>query len=219
MTTLYTFIHWGYLGPSRHPPSLLPILQDQLDSPEFWNHVQVAPNFSSIYIHDDYHDVCEKENPIPLWYNELGLLMGFWTAPNMLCWSGSSCKASGVFVGRNERLGIWNIWEKSSYLSCSGCIGFFYHSVNWAGLALEAKTFHTGDLFQKAVVVLGLVWSTLWKVKDTFHMAFLQVIDRSFSYQAHAVFWQWLLSLLLVLCTDSVLAPASFLPPRRHSVE
>lgn len=32
MTTMYTFIHWGYVGPSRHPPSLLPTLPVQLGS-------------------------------------------------------------------------------------------------------------------------------------------------------------------------------------------
>lgn len=43
-----------------------------------------------------------------------------------------------------------------------------------------AKPFHIGDLFQKTVVSLSLVRSSLWEVKDTFHMAFLQAIDRSF---------------------------------------
>lgn len=58
-----------------------------------------------------------------------------------------------------------------SYLPCSGGIGFF--TMVLARQAFKVKTFHTGDLIQKTIVVLGPVQTSLWKVKDTFHMAFL----------------------------------------------
>lgn len=108
--------------------------------------------------------------------------LGFWWVseqPQICCAGEEAAARLQVFLWEGMRDWGYGTFGRS-LLVLQWVYRLFYHSVSWAGLALEAETFHTGDLFQKTVVVLGLVWSTLWKVKDTFHMAFLQVIDRSF---------------------------------------
>lgn len=119
MTILYALIHWGYLGPSRHPPSLLPILQTQLDS--LRNHMQVAPNFSSIYT-TTIMMYARQKIPPPL-YNELGLLTGFWAALNVLCWRRSSWAAAGLLQVR-----LWEGMRNWEY----GTLGeIFFFVLQW----------------------------------------------------------------------------------------
>lgn len=105
---------------------------------------------------------------------------GFLNSPKYAVLERKQLQGFRCFCGKEWETGNMEHLGEVFLLVLQWMYRLFYHSVSWAGLALEAETFHTGDLFQKTVVVLGLVWSTLWKVKDTFHMAFLQVIDRSF---------------------------------------
>lgn len=179
MITLYIFIHWGYLGPSRHPPSLLPILQAQLDSPELWNYMQVAPNFSSVYTMTIMMCVSQK---IPHLSDTMSL--GFWRVseqPWRCCTREEAAEQLQCFrdlCGKEWETGNMGQLGEIFLLVLQWGYRLF---LPWCYLGRPCPPFHTEDLFQKTIVVLGPVWSSLWKVKDTFHMAFLQVIDRSFN--------------------------------------
>lgn len=123
ITAFYAFILWGYLSPSRHPHSLLPILQTQLDCSETTCRWLLILTSSVQWLS---WCVWERKSHTPLnqW---AGASDGFLSSHECAVLERkklSSCKCSGAFAGRNESLGIWDIWGKS-YLSYSGVTGFF----------------------------------------------------------------------------------------------
>lgn len=148
----------------------------------------------------------ERENPTPLWFNEPDGFLCSHECAVLQKKKLSSCKSSGVFAGRNESLGIGDIWGKS-YWSYSGVIGFFTMALGLplGSPAFGAKMFHIGDLFQKTAVVLERVQSSLWRVKDTLLRLLIGVSRPHF--QCFLTF----LSVLRRVCT----CPCIFFPSKK----
>lgn len=155
MTTIYTFIHWGCVGPSRHPPSLLPTIQVQLDSQ---SSETVCRCLLILVASIQWLSWCvwERKSHTSLiqWARASD---GFLSSPEHAALERkqlSRCKASGAFVGRNGI--IWDIWGKS-YMFCRGGISFFTAVLAKQALPPRLKTTYVGDLFQKTILVSGPV--------------------------------------------------------------